>query len=81
MESADVGRLQREVHELNGALDTISTLKEELELRLEEARDDCVREVLDNVIALIDAQGIEYRRRREERRARLQSGTLDEHKR
>jgi len=28
-------------------------LKEGLELRLEEARDDCVREALDNVIVLV----------------------------
>jgi len=77
MESTDVGRLEREFHELIGALDAISTLKEELELRLEEARDDCVREVLDNIIALADAQGIEYRRRRDEWRARLHPGTLD----
>ena len=75
MESTDVGRLEREFHELIGALDAISALKEKLELRLEEARDDCVREVLDNIIVLVDAQGIEYRRRRNELRARLQTGT------
>ena len=72
MESIEVGQLERETHELIGALDAVSTLREELELRLEEARDDCVREVLDNIIALVDAQGIEYRHRRDECRARLQ---------
>ena len=78
MDSKDIGQLQREVHELSGALDATSALKEKLELRLGEARDDCVREVLDNVIALVDAQGNEYRRRHGELRARLQHGTLDE---
>ncbi len=51
MESTDVRRLEREVHELTGALDAVSVLKEELELRLAEARDDYVREVLDNANA------------------------------
>lgn len=35
--------------------------KDELELRLDEARDDCVREVMDNIIALINVQDREYR--------------------
>jgi len=78
MDSKDVGKLKLEFHELIGALDAISALKEELELRLEEARDDCVREVLDNIITLVDAQTIEYRHRRDEWRARLQPGTIDE---
>lgn len=78
MDSKDIGQLQREVHELSGALDVTSALKEKLELRLEEARDDCVREVLDDIIALVDAQDIEYRRRHGELRARLQHGPLDE---
>ncbi len=78
MESIEVGQLERETHELIGALDTVSTLREELELRLEEARDDCVREVLDNIIALVDAQGIEYRHRRDECRARLQREKHDD---
>ena len=78
MESTEVERLEREIHELIGALDAIGALKEELELRLEEARDDCVREVLDNIISLVDAQGIEYRRRREEWRARLQGATRND---
>ena len=56
--------MERECHELVGALEAINTLKEELELRLDEARDDCVREVLDNIITLISAQGSEYRRRK-----------------
>jgi hypothetical protein len=77
MESTHVEPSEREFHELIGAHDAISALKEKLELRLEEARDDCVREVLDNIIALVDAQGIEYRRRKEELRTRLQVGTHD----
>ena len=55
---------EHECHEMNGALYAISMLKDELELRLDEARDDCVREVMDNIIALIDAQDREYRHRK-----------------
>lgn len=72
MDSKDVDRSECELHELIGALDALNALKEELELRLEEARDDGVREVLDNIIVLVDAQGIEYRSRRDEWHARLQ---------
>lgn len=66
MASAATRRLEREFHELIGALDAISALKEELELRLDEARDDSVREVLDNVIVLVGAHIIEYQHRRSE---------------
>lgn len=78
MNSKDVERSEREFCELMGALDAINALKEQLELRLQEARDDCVREVLDNVITLVGAQGIEYRRRRDDLRVRLQPGTINE---
>ena len=53
-------------HELIGAINAIRSLKEELELCLEKARADCVREVLDNVIALVGAQSIECQHRRSE---------------
>lgn len=56
------------LYELNGALGAISMLKEQLELRLQEARDDCVREVLDNVIALLATEQVEYQRRKDELR-------------
>lgn len=64
MDHTKIRQKECDCHELDGALDAISTLKKELELRLDEARDDCVREVLDNIIALIDAQDREYRRRK-----------------
>jgi len=80
MGNTDVGRLERKFNELIGALDAISALKEELELRLEEARDDCVREVLDNVIALVGAHSIEYQHRRIELRKQLGLENLNESK-
>ena len=72
MDSGDASRIEREFHELTGAVDALAMLKEKLELRLEEGRDDCVREVFDNVIALIDSQGIEYQRRLDEKHAQMQ---------
>jgi hypothetical protein len=78
MDSKNVERSERKFCELAGAVDAINTLKEELELRLNEARDDCVREVLDNVINLVDAHSIEFRRRQDDLRARLDKGIIDE---
>jgi len=66
MESTDTLQLDHKLHKLVGAIDAINVLKEELELRLEEARDDNVRETLDNIIVLVDAQIIEYQRRKKE---------------
>ena len=40
MNSKDVERSESEYHELIGALDATNMLKEELKLRLDEARDD-----------------------------------------
>jgi hypothetical protein len=64
MQSEEAERRQREFHELSGALMAINALQERLELRLNEARDECVRETLDNVIALVRAHGFEYQQRR-----------------
>ena len=64
--SEEGSRREREFHELSGAIAAIEALQEILELRLNEARDDCVREALDNVIALVTAHGLEYQQRRHE---------------
>lgn len=77
MTDTDAGKVERELHELTGALDAIYALKEKLELRQTDARDDCVREVLDNVIFLVDAHEIEYRRRRDECQSRLRAASQD----
>ena len=64
MDSTNMEQFKRECYEAIGAIDAMTMLKEELELRLDEARDNCVCEVLDNIIALVDAQISEYRRRK-----------------
>ncbi|MEJ2406825.1 MAG: hypothetical protein P8171_21525 [Candidatus Thiodiazotropha sp.] len=57
---------EQEMHELNGAIAALDTLQQKLELRLNEARDEGAREVLDNVIALVGAYTSEYRHRKRE---------------
>jgi hypothetical protein len=71
-------QLEQDFHELTGAINAIGALKEGLELRLEEARDDCVREALDNVITLVGTQGIEYQHRRSELHKELGFDSLNE---
>lgn len=65
MPKTDETEWQRKFHELNGAVAALGTLSEQLTLRLNEARDDCIREVLDNIIALVAAEQIEYQRRKD----------------
>lgn len=70
-------RRQQELHELAGAFAAINALQERLELRLDEARDDSVRETLDNVIALVCAHGVEYQRRKIELQAAMVLGARE----
>jgi hypothetical protein len=69
MEYEEMTEHEQEMHELNGAIAALDTLREKLELRLNEARDECVREALDNVIELARAYEIEYRHRRQDLQA------------
>lgn len=70
MHNTDAERLESELHELIGADNAISLLEQELNLYLGEAHDECVLEVLGDIITIVHAQGIEYRSRVEELRAR-----------
>ena len=63
MEGENAAREQK-MHELNGAIAALDTLREKLALRLNEARDECMREALDNVIVLVGAHAREYQNRR-----------------
>ena len=71
MDSTDIVRMKREYDELVGACDAMSSLKVGLVSRLEEARDDCVREVLDNIIELVESRELEYGHRRDELAAKV----------
>ena len=55
----------RELHEVNGSLDILSTLREEFAQWLEEAQDGSKREALENVLGHIEALESEYRTRRD----------------
>jgi hypothetical protein len=53
-----------ELHELAGALDILTLLREEMEQWLEEAQDASKQETLENVVGHLAAMEEEYRRRR-----------------
>jgi len=73
MTGNEVERRQDEICELNGALSVLDTLLERLDLRLNEARDDCVREARDNVVELVRAYEIEYQQRITDQQAALEN--------
>lgn len=53
-----------ELHELTGALDILTSLREEMEQWLEEAQDASKQEALENVVGHLAVMEEEYRRRR-----------------
>ncbi len=68
-----VSEPQRQLHELKGALDLLSELREEFAQWLEEAEDGSKREELENVLGHIEALESEYRNRREELQKKAKS--------
>ena len=52
-----------ELHELVGALNMITLLREEMEQWLEEAQDASKQETLENVVGHLEAMETEYHRR------------------
>ena len=55
MPSESNSQLERDLLEAKGALDILSTLREEFAQWAEEAQDDSKREALDNVLAHVEA--------------------------
>lgn len=66
--------LDRQLHEIAGALDVLFTLREEFAQWLEEAQDEAAREELQNVYRHVAAMEAEYHRRREEAESRRTAG-------
>ncbi len=60
----------KELHELDGAIEVLWSLREEFAQWAEEAQDDSKQEALENVLAHVDAVNRQYVRRREEVRGR-----------
>ena len=56
---------QAELHELVGAMDVLTTLREEFAQWLEEAQDSSKHESLENVLGHVEAMLAEYRGRLE----------------
>lgn len=63
-----------ELHELIGALDILTLLREEMEQWLEEAQDDSKQESLENVVGHLQAMEDEYKHRRADLQDKLASG-------
>jgi hypothetical protein len=63
--------LAREYHELVGALDVLTTLREEFEQWVEEAQDDSKQEALENVLGHVESMETQYKKRRDEAQRRL----------
>ena len=62
--TADIPSGKRdELHELLGALNMLTLLREEMEQWLEEAQDASKRETLENVVGHLEAMETEYHRR------------------
>jgi hypothetical protein len=65
-------KLAREYHELVGALDVLTTLREEFEQWVEEAQDDSKQEALENVLGHVENMETQYKQRRDEAQRRLE---------
>ena len=65
MSGTDTKEAKTELHEIDGALDVLFTLREELAQWLEEAQSEERKEELENVYRHIDTMEREYQRRRE----------------
>ena len=71
MGTEDTADSLKALHELNGAVEALWSLREEFAQWLEEAQDESKQEALDNVLAHVDAVSQQYRLRRDEARKRL----------
>jgi hypothetical protein len=70
MSGVSMSDQERELHEVNGCLDLLFTLRGEFEQWVGEAQNGSAREALENVLGHIEALQREYRARREELRKR-----------
>jgi hypothetical protein len=75
MSSDSMSELERESHEVKGALDLLFTLREEFAQWLEEAQDDSQQEALENVLGHTEALEGEYRSRESEVQKKLDAAS------
>ncbi len=74
MTSQNNAELQRQLHEINGALDVLFTLREELARWVGESQTEERKEELENVFRHVTAMEAEFQRRREAAEKRLTAG-------
>ena len=72
MPNEAMNKLEKELHEMNGAVNILDIIREEMELWLEEAQDESKHEALENVLNHIGALETEYQTRRENLQNSLQ---------
>lgn len=63
MDFKNKAALQDQLHEIAGAIDVLTLLREEMEQWLEEAQDDSKREALENVVGHLQAMEEEHKHR------------------
>ena len=72
MPDKSIPELRAELHELTGAVDILTLLREEMEQWLEEAQDSSKQETLENVVGHLEAMEAEYTRRCNDARKQLE---------
>jgi len=58
--------LQKEINQINGALEMLGLLRQQLELQLDEVADETGQEALDETLSYVVALRLEYLRRQKE---------------
>jgi hypothetical protein len=72
MPDKSTSELRAELHELSGAVDILTLLREEMEQWLEEAQDVSKQETLENVVGHLEALEVEYSRRHKAAKEQLE---------
>ena len=62
--NAETDKLNQDLARVDGTLDAIARMQNEVELMLEEEPKAAAREALQNVITLLESESIEYDKRR-----------------
>ena len=71
MAGEELSKLAKDYHELAGAADVLTMLREEFEQWAEEAQNDSKQEALENVLGHVESMETQYKKRRDEALRRL----------
>lgn len=73
MATDELSKLAKNYHELAGAADVLTALREELEQWVEEAQDDSKQEALENVLGHVESMETQYKKRRDDAQRQLET--------